>query len=462
MTVVAVVGGGISGLAAARQLADELPDAEVVLFEAGDRLGGKLAVASVAGVPVDVGAEALLARRPEGVETIERVGLTDALVTPTTTSAQLRVGGRRVPLPAKTMFGIPSDVEAARQSGALSEAALARIVDEPTVEPLPPLEHDIAVGQLVRERLGNEVADRLVEPLLGGVYAGRADELSLRATMGALAARLSGGGSLVEAARAVTDVGTRGPSTEPMFVSLRGGLGTLPQALVSAGGFTVRTSSTVRAIRRTPTGFELDCGAVPDTKRIAVDAVVLATPAAKTARLLRDVAPSAADELGGIDSASVAIVTLAFHDVRPPAGSGLLIGVREGFSVKAVTLSSQKWPIETGGLTVLRASLGRVGETAVLQREDAELIALVRHELGALIDVRTEPVDAIVTRWGGGLPQYAVGHVERVERIRSAVAAVPGLAVCGATYDGVGIPACIASARRAVAQVVGSLRPVGQ
>jgi oxygen-dependent protoporphyrinogen oxidase len=463
MRKVVVVGGGISGLAAAWYLRDRLPDAEVTVLEGSSRYGGKLAVQSIAGVEIDVGAEAMLARRPEGLALVEAVGQTARLITPTTTAAQLRVGGARHPLPERTMLGIPSDAAAARASGALTEAAIARIVAEPDAEPLPPIVDDISVGSLVRSRVGNEIVDRLVEPLLGGVYAGRADELSLRATMPALAQRLARtGGSLVEAARAVTDAGDRTPSTDPVFVSLNGGLGTLPDALVDAGRFTVRTSTTVRSIRRVPGGFELDCGPVPDTTIVSADAVVVATPSAKSAALVRDLAPVAAAELRSMDAASVAIVTLAYRDARPPSGSGLLVGTREGFAVKAVTLSSQKWPIETGGLTVLRASLGRAGETAVLQRSDAELIALVRHELRALADVDTEPIDALVTRWGGGLPQYAVGHVERVARIRAAVADVPGLAVCGATYDGVGIPACIASAQQAAARIAQSRAPRGQ
>jgi oxygen-dependent protoporphyrinogen oxidase len=192
------------------------------------------------------------------------------------------------------------------------------------------------------------------------------------------------------------------------------------------------------------------------------DAVVIATPAAKSALLLRDVAPSAATQLAAVDAASMAIVTLAYPQLELPGGSGLLVGMREGFGVKAVTLSSRKWPMQTGGLTLLRASVGRAGENQILQRADAELITLVRHELRALIGVTAEPVDALVTRWGGGLPQYAVGHVERVARIRAAVADVPGLAVCGATYDGVGIPACIASAYAAADRIVASLVREGQ
>ena len=452
---IAVIGGGISGLAAADELTRRLPDAEVVVLEGSPAVGGKLRVGSVAGVAVDLGAEAVLARRPEALELIEAAGLRDDVIAPTTTAASLRVGGALHPLPARTMLGIPADADAARESGALTDAAVARIAAERSAPPLPALTDDVAVGALVRERFGNEIADRLVDPLLGGVYAGRADELSLRATMPALADVLAReGGSLVAAAARVTDVGTRAPSDRPVFAGLSGGVGRLPIALAASGRFEVRTSATVRELTRTPAGFRLVFGPAPAPEVLEADAVIVATPAAKAAQLLRAVAPAASAELAGVETASMALVTLAFAQATPPPGSGLLVGSREHLAVKAVTLSSQKWPMQTGGLVVLRASLGRIGETAVLQRDDADLIALVRHELRLLAGIDAEPVDAIVTRWGGGLPQYAVGHVDRVARIRSAVSAVPGLAVCGATYDGVGIPACIASARRAVDDVI--------
>lgn len=468
---IAVVGGGISGLTAAWTLADRLPGAEIVVLEGSPRVGGKLAVAEVAGVPVDVGAEALLARRPEGIELIGALGLPDETITPLSTSAQVRAGGALHPLPARTMLGIPADLTAARASGVLDEVALARVAAEPQQPPLPPLDGDVAVGALVRERLGDQVADRLVEPLLGGVYAGRADELSLQATMPALFARLAGvGGSLVGAAQAVVPPASPtarpdaapesgravgGAGGNPVFVSLRGGgLGRLPLALVASGRFAVRTAATVREIARTPGGFRLTLGPVPAPEYLAAEAVVVAAPAAKATRLLRGLAPAAAAELAGIDYASVAIVTLAFRGVDLPPGSGLLVAVREGVTVKGVTISSQKWPLPVAdGVTLLRASVGRAREPQPLQQEDGDLIAIVRRDLHTLLGVRAEPLDALVTRWGGGLPQYAVGHVDRVARIRAAVAAVPGLAVCGAAYDGLGVPACIGSARRAADHV---------
>jgi oxygen-dependent protoporphyrinogen oxidase len=461
---VVVIGGGISGLAAAWRVAECEPSAQVTVLEAGPDIGGKLRLASIAGVSVDVGAEAMLARRPEGINLVAAVGLTDSVITPLTLSAQVRAGGSNHPLPARTMLGIPGDLAALRSAGVLSPDGLARVEAEPDSQPLPPLEEDVAVGALVRSRLGDEVLDRLVEPLLGGVYAGRADELSLVATMPALAATLRReGGSLVAAAgAAVTATATATATTRPspgapvppVFVSLAGGLAQLPMALASSGRFTVRTGVTVRAIRRTDVGFALDCGPVPDSVEITADAVIVATPAAKAAALLGGVAPGAAAELRGIETASMAIVTFAFNQLKLPAGSGLLVGSTERFAVKAVTLSSQKWPGTPAHLTVLRASVGRVGQVGDLQRDDRDLIALVRRDLGALLGIAATPIDVLVTRWGGGLPQYAVGHVERVARIEAAVATVPGLAVCGACYEGLGIPACVAFATRAADSVV--------
>ena len=452
---VIVVGGGISGLTAAWTAAGA--GFEVTVLEASPEVGGKLRTAEVGGVALDVGAESLLTTRPEALDLVAELGLADQRIAPLTTGARVRAGGRSHPLPARTMMGIPTDLEATRTSGVLSAAALAAIDAEPGLDPLPPLTDDVPVGRLVRARLGDEVVDRLVEPLLGGVYSGRADALSLKATVPALAAALADGGSLVQAARAVTGAGTRAPSAGSVFTSLRGGLGRLPTALVDSGRFTVRTSATVRAITRTPDGFAVTVGAVPVAERLEADAVIVAVPPAKAARLLRDVAPAAAGELGQIDSASMAIVAFAFDGVVVPEGSGLLVGAGERLAVKALTLSTNKWPLEAGARTVLRASVGRAGETAALQLPDDELIRLVRHELRPLVGITAEPVDAVVTRWGGGLPQYDVGHVERIARVRAAVGQVPGLAACGAAFDGVGVPACIAGARAAVARVVHDL-----
>jgi oxygen-dependent protoporphyrinogen oxidase len=342
---VAVVGGGISGLAAAWRLGAALPGADVVVYEGAPDVGGKLRLGSVAGIPVDVGAEAMLARRPEGLTLAREAGLADAVVAPLTTAAAIRAGGAVHPMPARTMLGIPADAAAVRASGVLSEAALRRIVAEPSGPPLPPLTADTAVGTLVRDRLGNEVVDRLVDPLLGGVYAGRADELSLRATMPALAAHLAGGGSLVAAAAAVADTGTRAPSGEPVFASLAGGLGTLPRALVSSGRFRVRTSATVRSITRTADGFRLVVGAVPVAEAVDADAVVVVPDSMSSSvscalwRLAFASARSTSADVGSIRASSWPSVTCS------PAFTYTLVTLPEAPKLRFMVLAGDRLPL---------------------------------------------------------------------------------------------------------------------
>jgi oxygen-dependent protoporphyrinogen oxidase len=220
----------------------------------------------------------------------------------------------------------------------------------------------------------------------------------------------------------------------------------------------VRTNATVREIARTPTGWALTIGSTRAAERLEADAVVLAVPPAAAARLLRDTVPAAAAELAVVRSASSALITLAFPSTAfpaPPRGSGFLVPPVEGKVVKAATFTTTKWgwyAEAAPGTVVVRLSVGRLDEEADLQRDDADLVEAAYADLSDAVGVTDPPVDARVSRWGGGLPQYAVGHVDRVARIRAAVAGQPGLVVCGATYDGIGIPACVASAERAVAE----------
>jgi oxygen-dependent protoporphyrinogen oxidase len=463
VTRVVVVGGGIAGLAAAYAISRDAPrGTRVTVVDGASRLGGKLRTSAVAGLPVDEGAETFLARVPEGVELARAVGLGDELVHPVTTKASVVVDGTTVPLPDGTVLGVPGDRAALRRSGVLTEEGLAAVgADRSEPAPLG----DPSVGQYVGRRLGREVVERLVDPLLGGVYAGRADGLSLRATVPQLAAALDarGGGRLVAAAKSVLDAVP--PDAGPVFAALDGGLGLLPQAVARASGADVLLRVPVRRVERTPTGFRLVGGPVPDPVTLVADAVVVAAPAPKAAGLLAELAPWAAHELAAMEYAGVGIVTLAYPAavLAGLRGSGLLVAgtaARAGASpVKAVTYSSAKWAHLAGGdVAVLRASVGRHQEARVLQRDDGDLVRLVVGQVAALTGVRAAPVAARVTRWGGALPQYAPGHLERVRRIRADVARMPGLAVCGAAFDGVGVPACIRSGTTAASQVLAHLR----
>ena len=457
---VAVVGGGIAGLAAAREIARRHPDRSVVVLEASDRVGGKLRLAEVGGVTLDVGAESLLARRTEAVALARSVGLADDVVHPATTTARIWSRGDLRPLP-RSLMGVPADLEDLRASGVLSPEGVERVAQEPSLPPTV-LGPDLSVGDLIEQRFGSELLDRVVEPLLGGVYAGHAREISARAAIPQVVALLARDPSLLRAAAHVTATS----DDTPVFAGVRGGVGRLPESV--AQGLDVRTGTTARELRRTPEGFRLTLGSAHSPSTLDAAAVVVALPPPNAARLLGEVAPVASSTLAEVEVASMAVVTMAFRasDLPEVVGSGFLVPPVEGRQVKAATYSFRKWDWvgsagAAEGLVHLRASLGRHREEQALQREDNELVDLALADLGDAVGLRTRPVDWHVQRWGGGLPQYAVGHLDRVARVRSAVAEVPGLAVCGATYDGVGIPACIASARRAADVVARFLEASG-
>jgi protoporphyrinogen/coproporphyrinogen III oxidase len=467
---VVIVGGGISGLAAAFFLRGR--GLAVTVLEGSPRLGGKLAVSEIAGIEVDEGAEALLARRPEGTDLIGAVGLAGQLASPGTTAAAIWTRGRLRPLPRRQLMGVPADLDELDSSGILSPPGLARAREDLR---LPPTGRggDVAVASYVGARFGQEVVDRLVDPLLGGVYAGRSDELSFEATLGGLAHAAREHRSLAEAAASLLPVPGARPGP-PVFTTLAGGLGTLPAAVAAGSGAAVRTGAMTRELARAADrgedgvaggGWQLTVGPTRSPERLHADAVILAVPARPGSRLLAGLpgAGPAAAALGEIGYESMAVVTLAYPRgafPRRPEGSGYLVPAVDGRAVKAVTFSTVKWPHLRSGpadLEIVRCSVGRVGEEALLQRDDAELARLGAADLAAATGVRGAPVAVRVSRWGGGLPQYAVGHLERVARIRAAVATQPGLAVCGAAYDGIGIPACIASARLAADQVLAYL-----
>lgn len=442
-----VVGAGVAGLSAARDLA--LAGREVLVLEATDRAGGKLRAGEVAGVTVDVGAEAMLNRRPEGTSLAAELGL--PLVHPTGATSRVWTRGALRPLP-RTLMGAPLDIDQLEASGILSP----RGVVDARHQFIQHHDEDASVADVVGGRFGREVVDRLVEPLLGGVYAGQARHISARAAVPQLIDLI-----------ARPDFTLPPPTADapPVFASADGGLWRLPAALEAnlgdRPGVEIRYDATVTAVRRTGSSFVVTTGGGEESG----DVLVLATPAAPTARLLADVTPAAAEELGQIGYASVALVTLAFRAEDPGVAEALEIGASgflvppvDGRAIKAATFSFAKWDwVRTAGdgLLVLRTSLGRFGEEATLQVSDDALVQASLVDLKAATGLTAAPVDSIVQRWGGGLPQYWVGHLDRVARIREAVAHVPGLALCGAAYDGVGIPATIGSAHRAVADLLG-------
>lgn len=496
---IVVVGGGVAGLAAALRLREHAPSGtRITVYEQSTVPGGKVRTGEVAGVRVEVGAEAFLTRDPTGgdsaaVELARRVGLADALVHPTTTQAALAVDGALHPMPPGTFYGVPGDLEVLPPV-AHANAGLDLDAGRPLLGP----DEDVSVGALVRARLGDEVADRLVDPMLGGVYAGRADDLSLAVTIPALARACRVAHTLTGAVRMLTGAGAgagagRGPSRAPvgpMFATVDGGMGRFVDALAAAvvatgmpaaegagtpaldGAGTpavdrsglpgtagrVELGLPVRELHRDGRGWRLVVGPTNRPRQVEADAVVLALPARPAARLLDGVHPEAAQAIGALDYASMALVTLLLPEPALPDLSGLLVPATEGTAVKAATFFTTKWGHlrRTDGMALVRASLGRYGEEWLLQREDDDLVKTAHTELSRLIGRSLpEPSGAHVQRWGGALPQYRPGHAGRVAAARAVLAdAHPTLALAGAGYDGVGVPMCIRSGQTAADHLV--------
>ncbi|WP_225095572.1 protoporphyrinogen oxidase [Streptomyces sp. CoH27] len=454
---VVVIGAGIAGLAAAHRLLGR--GARVTVLEAADRVGGKLLPGEIAGVRVDLGAESLLARRPEAVTLAREVGLAGRLQPPATATASIWTRGALRPMPKGHVMGVPGT--AAALSGVLSDGGLARIERDADL-PRTEVGDDVAVGEYVAARLGREVVDRLVEPLLGGVYAGDAYRISMRSAVPQLFQAVRAHASLTEGVREIQAKAAASGQSGPVFMGIEGGVGTLPLAVadsVRARGGEILTGTPVRELRRAADG---GWRVVAGERVLHADAVIVAVPAPAAAELLGAESPAAAAELRAVEYASMALVTLAYRraDATLPEGSGFLVPPVDGRTIKASTFASRKWgwiAEEDPEVVVLRTSVGRYGETEILQRDDAALVEVSRHDLREATGLAAEPLRTRVTRWTDGLPQYPVGHHARVARIREHVAKLPGLAVCGAQYDGVGVPACIASAYAAADQLDGDL-----
>ena len=463
---VVVVGGGISGLTAAYRL--NARGAATTVLEAADVPGGKLRASPIAGVPVDAGAEAVLARRPEALELFSELGLDDQVVHPGPGSAAIYSRGRIRSLPQGQLMGVPGDLRALAGSGVLSPVGTLRAALD-LVWPSTRARSDVPVSTYVGIRMGRQVVERLVEPLLGGVYAGRAEELSLDSTLPQIAPMARSDRSLMKAVHhSLKGRGAAPTKAGPVFASLRGGVASVVDAL-AARQKDLRTGTRAQALERTEKGWSVRLEGAQGTENIDCDAVLLACPAPEAARLLTGLEPLAAHELGGIEYASMALVTFALPATafpEPLTGTGFLVPAGEGLTIKAATFSSNKWPwlaqeldrVDSDtGLVVLRCSIGRFRDATALNRSDEELASIALADLARVTGVQGSPVQTRVTRWVDGLPQYAVGHAGRVERIRTAVERHTGLGVCGAAYGGVGIPACIADAGRAAARLVDTL-----
>jgi oxygen-dependent protoporphyrinogen oxidase len=464
---VVVIGGGISGLAAAWELTGGVrgpgPGApDVVVCEASARLGGPLHSAPFGDRLVDLGPDGFLGRRPEALDLCRDVGLTESLVPIGSEGAGVWARGRVRPLPRGLALGVPTKFWPAARSGILGlrgKMSLARDALAPRPDMRGPIA-DRSVGPLVARKLGQRVVDRLVDPLIGGIHAGSVDDMSTAATFPPLLAAAQRRGSLMRALRA--EVPTPPADAPPLFWSIDGGMSSLVDRLAAAlagRGATIHCQRPVETVERQGGAWVVHTS----DGALEADGVVIATPAPTTGRLLHPHDDELSGLLRSIDYASVALVTFRVAEDSLPAplvGTGFLVPRRspapgrDRLAVTACTYLSQKWPtLARPGEHLMRASIGRYGDDRAEAWSDPEVIERVWGELGTMIGLTGDPVDAMVARWPLSFPQYRVHHLLRTTGIESAVARLGGVAVAGAAYRGVGIPACIASGRAAARAV---------
>lgn len=462
---VVIIGGGISGLAAAYRLAREAPAVHVTLVEAEERLGGKIATEQVAGFIIEAGPDSFLSSKPRGVGLCEELGLGDRLqgVTPWKRRAFILFDGAMHDIPEGLTGLVPTRLAPLARSGLLSWRGKLRVALDYLI-PARRDNSDEALGAFIRRRLGNEAWERLVEPLMAGIYAADGDTLSLAATFPQLRQAERDHGGLIRGVLAARKVAPLpAPPARSAFLTPRGGLGEIVSALEQApraAGATILLGTAAESIEPAEIGFRVRLN---NGQALGADAVIVATPSYAAASILSEMDASLAAELDAIPHSSTAIVSLAYRSDEIPAsleGHGYVIPRTEGGPVLACTWSSRKWAGRAPeGWELLRVFIGRSGH---LQEElelmsDDDLIDLARREIETRLGATARQSLARVQRWPLGMPQYVLGHPERVSRIEATASARPGLYLAGNAYRGVGIPDCIASGERAASVAIAYL-----
>jgi len=466
---VIVVGAGITGLTTAYRLVTDHPDLEVTVIEAADRVGGKILTTPFDGRPVDCGADAFLARVPEAVGLCRELGLGDDLVSPAARNAYLFTGGGLHRFPEGLVLGVPTDLDALAAWGVVSSEGVARAAEDLTM-PGTPFTDDESVGSLVRRRLGDEVFEALVAPLLSGVNAGDADALSVAAGAPQFAFALRDQQSLIAGLRA--QAAASDPDA-PVFYGLPTGSQTLTDTLaarIRAAGATIVLGTTVARIVDTTDGAPGQAGddahryrlTLADGATIDADAMVLTIPDFAAAPLLAPLEPAVAVDLAAVEYASAIMVTLAVPKGaigRPLDGSGVLVDRREGRLVTAASWASSKWAhYDRPDTALLRVSAGRHDDPRALGMGDDELLAAMLADLEVIMALTGPPTEVRITRWMEGLPQFRPGHLDRMRLGAARLAATrPGLVATGAGHAGLGIPVCIRQGTGAAASVAETL-----
>lgn len=454
MRRVAILGAGVSGLAAALHLQDLSEqrglNLEIAIFERGTRAGGCIQTLHEDGYTMELGPDSLLAQKPAARELLSRLGLEHELVAmrPEFRGARIVHHGRLRPIPSEFRLFTPKSLPALLASGIFSPLGIARAAMEPFI-PARESNDDESLASFVTRRFGREVLDRLAQPLIGGIYSGDPQRLSMQATLPQFLDLERLHGSLVRAMSTATN------AAAPELMSLRGGLQTLVDALMRHVGALVRGGSELTALSPDANGWTI---AFANGSTVQADAVILALPAYAAARALRDVDNELANMLERIRYNSIATVNVAYDaaDIPPlPQTPGFVVPFIEGRRITAATITTQKYPDRSpqNGI-LLRAFIGGALQPDLVELPDAQLAQIARDEFRELLDVTTEPRFAVIRRWMRLLPEYGVGHVALVRTIGDRASRLGGLALAGSAYRGVGIPDCIETGYEAAERVL--------
>ncbi len=470
---IVIVGGGISGLATAFSLQEKATQAGVpircTVLEADPSWGGKIVTHRIGDLVTEAGPDSFLSQKQAGLDLCTKLGLADQLINTNDTGKKACVlhRGRLHDLPEGLLSFVPKQLGPFLQSGLLSWSGLVRMGFEFAVPPGSPRD-DESLAEFLRRRFGVQAYERLLEPLMAGIYAGDAEQMSLRATFPRFFELEQQHGSIMHgmmATKKSVAPGSGGLSRRTMFVSLKNGLSDLVTALTSRltqQGVELRGGARVNAlrVRSHELGRWMYDLILQDGSALSAESVVLATPAYVSADLLRPLTPIAGGILDMIPYASTATIAMAFPRMLTSAieGFGFIIPRTEQRHLIASTWTSLKWPHRAPSDQLLvRCYVGGVGREDILQREDQALVATVREELASICGIKVEPSYTEVNRWWKAMPQYTIGHLGRLEQLDAVVSRYPGLILTGAAYRGVGIPDCIRDGAEAAERVLQNL-----
>jgi len=464
-----VIGGGITGLAAALRLVENAPRAAVTLFEKDSRLGGVLWTVHENGFQVEQSADNFITTVPWGLELCRRIGLGDDLVQTNPAYRQTYVvrKGRLYKLPEGFLMMAPTRLWPMAVTPILSPLGKLRAALEYFIPARKP-EGDESVATFVRRRLGREVFDRLVEPLVSAVYAADMERLSLEATLSQFREMEKSHGSLIRAMRSRMRQRAKGQSADSgarysLFVTPRSGLSSIVEAIAGRLPLgAVRLRAAVERIEAAPGGaWTVQGTGLPEKpSQRTFDAVILATSATVAGRLLGPIDAELGRLLGGIEHSGTAVVSLGYRReqvAHPLDGMGAVVPAAENSPILAVSFSAQKYVHRAPeGQVLLRVFAGGARRPELAEMPDAELLPLLLAELGRLLGLRGEPTYGCTAHWPGTMPQYHVGHKGLVSEIRTRAGALPGLALAGNYLQGVGIPHCIHTGQEAADRVLGA------